>query len=285
MKLTVGTHNENNLATRTSAPVRFDPIAASEERDELMSIWAAISRIPRTNGGRAEDISGEFDPKRMLAELDSTSPTGRRTNRGEVGNAVPRELPKDLQDRTSSVEEVVVDSNCGKGPVMVLNNIEETTSCASDNDPRKMLAEIKELSSRANDNNPRSMLVELKRMSPSAKFSLSDGEDDDLEALRDKWTNMLSPSANRKPPATGSQHMQISNNSDGDGPTCDKAEAWAKAEEDLNKLIEYTLREEKEHQRTKTNRRLPCRLIVSNIAADANGEDLKNFFNHSQAAM
>jgi ribosomal protein L21 len=285
IKSTVGTHSENDLVATTSLPVRVDPIADSQERDELMSIWAAISRIPQTNGAQAEDISDDVDPKRMLAELDSTSPSGQGTIGRHVADVVPRELFRDSQGSAPSIEKVVVDSNRSGGAVTVLDETKTPTSCASDSDPRKMLAEIEEMASCANDNNSRTMIAELERMSPSANFSLSDDDDDDLETLRGKLTNLLSASADQDLPVTASQHVQSSNNHDGSAPICNKAEVWAKAEEELNKLIEYTLREEKEYQRTETHRRLLRRLVLSNIAAGADAEDIKDFFNHHRAVM
>jgi len=50
------------------------------------------------------------------------------------------------------------------------------------------------------------------------------------------------------------------------------------AAEELDKVIWYTLGEEETYQGKASVARLPRRLIVSNIAADAGEEDLKEFF-------
>lgn len=70
----------------------------------------------------------------------------------------------------------------------------------------------------------------------------------------------------------------------GSGANSDKAqkeqdEYIRKTEEDLNKLIEYTLAEEREFQATRDKELLPCRIVVTNIAADAGKEELALIFN------
>jgi hypothetical protein len=321
-KLTDGTYDKNNMTAPTSPLDRVDPITSSEEADDAKMMLAEMAPISRTNGVQDEEISDDSDPRRMLADFDSTLSACQNTIHGEVDAVDQHELLRGLQGRVSSIGEVIVDSNYDEGLKRVLEAIEDSISCASDNDPRRMLDEIEELTSCANENDPRRMLAELERRSSVASLSLLDVGGDDLEALRGRLTKMLSPSAEQVLPTTESQHVPLSNNHDGIEPVCDKAlipsvialqletagvnseeaQGWteylfgsglnshkkqqekatvvAQAEKELDELIEYTLREEERYQRTENERRLPCRLIVSNIAADAAEEDLKEFFYH-----
>jgi hypothetical protein len=52
----------------------------------------------------------------------------------------------------------------------------------------------------------------------------------------------------------------------------------AQADKNLTELIEYTLQEEEKYQGAEKERRLPRRVVVSNIATGAVEGDLKDFF-------
>jgi MoxR-like ATPase len=59
----------------------------------------------------------------------------------------------------------------------------------------------------------------------------------------------------------------------------------SQANEELENIIQQVLEEETVHQTVENKARLPRRLIVSNIAADAGEEDLREFFYSFRFAM
>jgi hypothetical protein len=271
---------------------RADPVADSYEMNDLKATLAELEHARQTNGAHAEDIDNNFDPKRMLAELDKNS------TRGEDADADPQRPLRDSQGKTSSTHEVAVRSTQDEVYETALDLTVETSG-ADDNDPRRMLAEIE-------------------RMSSAANFSEIDG--DDLVALRAGLTNWLSSSDGQQLPTIESLSAKPANNQGEIEPVCPKelvayvialelemsGQEWekglfwteylfgsgpnshraeqeratvvAQAEKELNALIEYTLQEEDKYQRAENERRLPRRVIVSSIATAVGVGDLKEFF-------
>jgi hypothetical protein len=176
-------------------------------------------------------------------------------------------------------------------------------SWAPDNnaeDPKKMLAELGEQTSYNNDTDPKAMLAELER---GALHGGHDSNDiDDLKALRGELAALRSASPSQMSPAIVSTeaHASSDTKTTKSPGAVDKdvvqyitllqlekeKEAYIKqATKELDKLIEYTVEQEKRHMVIENKAKLPRRLIVSNIAAGASVEDLKEFFYGFRHAM
>jgi hypothetical protein len=151
-----------------------------------------------------------------------------------------------------------------------------------------------------NAEDPKKMLAELER------GTLHGGHDsndiDDLEALRGELAALRSASPSQMSPAIVSTEAHAS--SDTKTTTSPGAvdrgvvqyitllqlekekEAYVKqATEELDKLIAYTVEQEKRYMVIENGAKLPRRLIVSKIAAGASVGDLKEFFCGFRHAM
>jgi hypothetical protein len=168
------------------------------------------------------------------------------------------------------------------------------------------------------DVDPRSMLAEFEQQTPL--LGQEDG-DEDLEALHGRLTSMLSSAATLRSPdrehTEGEKHESQFNQAimpyvvaihlETAGFSWEKALGWttylfssgldgykacqekdkivSQASEELERIIQQVLEEETVHQTLENKARLPRRLIVSNIAADASEEDLREFFYSFRFAM
>jgi hypothetical protein len=157
------------------------------------------------------------------------------------------------------------------------------------------------------------MLADLDRRTSQLGGGAQEDDDEDLETLHGRLTGTLSPQLfiPSPPVHTGVDRPEavlnpaiapyvIAIQLEVAGCEWEKAQGWTtllfssgldgyrarrekdrivkQAEEELAVIIQHTLQEEELYLSLGNNTRLPHRLIVSNIAADAGEEDLKEFF-------
>ncbi|KAH9860410.1 hypothetical protein J1614_011741 [Plenodomus biglobosus] len=171
-------------------------------------------------------------------------------------------------------------------------------SAEGDNEhPRRLLAEIEEAAAAPSrelvENNPKLMLAKLDRELSSTRRNVSSDEHD-LDELRLKLRETFGPLCNESYAvptlndtilmSTGDDAIVSTTNATGPGLDECAAEAAAKnamiqrATQELDDIIQNTLEAEKRHKLAEEKERLPCRLIISNVAAGAEEEDVLFFF-------
>jgi hypothetical protein len=310
---TIGTHNEQKEDAIHSNGI--DPIPDSHETDDSKAALAEPEYTPWTNGVQAEDTSDDFDLKRMLAEFD------KNPIRAEDEDDDLEELLRGSRSGSSSTEKVAIDSS--EGSSTAVDVIEKTTSTVEDNDPRRMLADIEELSN--NDPKRMLAELERMSAPANVSLSGNDGDDlGALRANLSDWLSLSDGQHLPETKHQQEQLSNIQNGTKpvcpkhlvpyvialelelsgqewekglfwteylfGSGLNSHKAEqekavVVAQADKDLTELIEYTLQEEEKYQRAEKERRLPRRVVVSNIATGAVEGDLKDFFHGFQNLM
>jgi hypothetical protein len=297
-----GTHSQNNVdAIHTNRP---EPVADSHETDDSQAILAHLEHVRRTDGTHAADSSDDFDLKRMLAEFD------KNPIRSEDEDADFQEPLRGSQDQKPSTRAVAVHSTQDGVYNSVLDATEETSN-TDYNDPRRMLTEIEDLC----NNDPKKMPAELERMSSVMENDgddlatlragltnwLSPSDDQELPTIEDLYVKLSnnqdeieSVCPKELVPYVIALELEMSGQEWEKGllwteylfgsdlnshkAEQEKAAVVAQTEKDLHELIEYTLHEEEKYQQAETERRLPCRVVVSNIATAVDIGDLKVFF-------
>jgi hypothetical protein len=285
-----------------------------------------LAQLDRTNPavGAGEDL----DSKKLLAELAQlNSPRAART---EINNNDVAAMFADLNQTSIAVvqdvtyektEDADLKQMRAEFGVGTSSAKDEETICSSrDIDPVAILAELEGGTYLFDNDDPKNMLADLQQRSPSGGQEPLDDSDDDMELLRGRLTDMLSPSYDQNSPADTKKMSSLSfinskpktvvdpivvpyiialqleragipweeaqgwttylfsEGLDGHKARRAKDEIVAQAAWDLDQLIEYVLLEEKQYLAIDNEVRRPCRLIVSNIAAGACVEDLKDLF-------
>jgi hypothetical protein len=110
-------------------------------------------------------------------------------------------------------------------------------------------------------------VADLQQNASSLIQKPAEDDEESIDALYSRLTNTPAP-------------VCTQNDKDLDGPEAqrEKQKVIRQAELELAVIIEQTLQEEKRHSAAEEEARLPRRLVVSRIAADAIDEDLKEFF-------
>ncbi|KAF2854522.1 hypothetical protein T440DRAFT_387606 [Plenodomus tracheiphilus IPT5] len=175
-----------------------------------------------------------------------------------------------------------------------------------DEDPRRMLIEIERSApGSARDqieNNPRMLLAEIDReLSSSRRYASS--SDHNLVELRRELIDSPKPSGNgesgtsardvvvRVPDRENATSSPINERISSLPQQCvahaialilesadSKHALIERSAQDLDNIIQNVLNVEKGHRRAEERERLPCRLIISNVAAGAEEEDVLFFF-------
>jgi hypothetical protein len=267
------------------------------------------------------------------AKLEKVDPSAEQTGIVNPIDDDPRAMLADLESKTpkSSGMDVKNEAHNVDGPKQNLTETDRLEALASkldiDDDepdqvsnPKAMLEEIDSTAKIAKQvttddseadsyDDPKAMLADL-----DAKTQDSEDDDDDLDALREKLTTMLSPA--RKLPSqdvfhtiqdtpapkleAGSIPYAVALMLESTGIKWEDAKAWctylfssgmdgyeAKKERveyvkreqvKLDALIEQTLKEEKEYLAVEEKNKLPFRLIVSNLAAGVDTDAIRIFF-------
>ena len=190
------------------------------------------------------------------------------------------------------------------------SNNEATVHVDEVDNPKKMLAELE---ADSNDD-PRKMLACLEQGMALGTQEPVEANNDDLEALHGRLVDMIPPPIDHRSPSPEATHAQLGNcefdpaltsyviaiQLENTGFKWEEAQGWTtylfsngldgykarqekdrilqQATEELDEIIQQVSQEEGRYLSTENRARLPCRLIVSNIAADAGEEELKEFF-------
>jgi hypothetical protein len=266
-------------------------------------------------GGYNSEDEDEDDPTKMLARLMRQSASkGTSDNHGSGSDVDPwRLIPArrssysifaEFDEGFSNAEEATL---CGdfdndpshlleelRGSVVVRNN--ETANEGSDNDPRRMLAELE------------------REIRPLGSEPLQDDSDDDdsYEALRLRLAHLNSdarPVEVLKSSVSRSHDRPLDGNIipyvvalqlEASGHKWEDAKAWAtylfstgldgheaqqekrlvvqRATEGLDRIIEEVMADEQRYHAVEHSTRMLRRLVVANLAADADEEDVVRFF-------
>jgi hypothetical protein len=272
---------------------RTNFVVSAGENLDPKKLQAELAQIDSLRAARTE--TRDNDVASMLADLNQTSTAvGRDIMYSKTEDVTLEQMLAEFVASTSPTgDEVTICSSRDIDPVAILTKLERETYLLDDDDPKRMIAD-------------------LQRRSPSGGQEPADDSDDDMKVLRGRLVNVFSPA----PDSTASFDLVngkldavidpavmpyiIALQLESAGLPWDEAQGWTKylfstgfdshkarqakdkiveqAAQDLDKLIEQVLHEEKQYLAMDNEVRRPCRLLVSNIATGACEEDLKEFF-------
>jgi hypothetical protein len=280
--------------------------SGEDESTELQQMLAAFGQTePVVND---ETVSRE-DVNSMLAKLEEASSEIEGIRSREAESTELQEMLAEFEHTDAIVGGVTVDGDNGGDMKSMLAEFEARTSFSEG---------PKSCTSSQYDIDPKTMLAEFEQQTPRLG---QEGENQDIEALHGRLTSMLSPGATLR--TTTSEHNECDNQEshfdpaivpyvvaihlETAGSNWEKARGWttylfssgldgyeacqekdrivSQADEELENIIQQVLEEETVHQTVENKARRPRRLIVSNIAADASDEDLREFFYSFRFAM
>ncbi|KAF1943473.1 hypothetical protein EJ02DRAFT_421315 [Clathrospora elynae] len=285
---------------------RLDDFAVDGDKQRIVP--PATMKAPLGGG----DDSDEVDPKKMLADLDRTQPSSSMGGKDEADHSddlkrmraefdglimidhhhhYPRAMLVSLgiERQASSRDLYEVPDNDGDGPMRMLAELDrlafenkQQAIIIDDDDPRAMLADLDsqvQASGRALPScdlsfpsflilapnfdkieDPINITGTLEKESIPYAVALR------LESAGCKWEDVK-----------GWITYLFSTGLHGHEAQKKKDEMIVRAEKDLKTTIKYVLEEEKRYRAIEDKERLPCRLIVTNLAADANEEELRVF--------
>jgi hypothetical protein len=249
------------------------------------------------------------DVRSMLAKLEEASSEVEGTRSGEAESTELQQMLAEFGHTSPVMGDVSISSDGDDELRLMLAEFERRTSFGE---------ELKNHTGSQYDVNPKAMLAEFEQQTP--QLGQVEGEED-LEALHGRLTSILSPGgALRSPthehtecdkhelhfdtamaPYIMAIHLETADSSwekalgwttylfssglNGYKACQEKDRIVSQANEELENIIQQVLEEETVHQTVENKARLPRRLIVSNIAADAGEEDLREFFYSFRFAM
>jgi len=247
--------------------------------------------------------SSDIDPRLLLAEFGLPSSLEQADVPAKL-DGLTTSMLIDLDEEVSNAYGTTLRGDIDHGPSQMLAELrgrsdvrnKKTADEGSDNDPRSMLAEI--------EGNTR----------PLACEPLHDDSDDEdsYEALRLRLAHLTSDARPVKATASLVSHDQdqpldsnllpyvaalqleasghkweevqewatylFSTGLDGHEAQQEKRQVVQRATEDLDRIIKEAMAEERQYHAVEHNTRMPRRLTVANLAADAAEEDVMRFF-------
>jgi len=276
---------------------QLNPADNARDVDDPKNMLAAFPQVESNKEHDSNDVSS------MLADLDRASSAGGSTIRGEVEYTDPKQMLAEFERLTSDMDEASFSGDAHDDPRRMLAELEGQEASAEDVDVPS-----------GSDNDASAMLAELERRAAQFGGGAQKDDHEDLEMLHNRLTGVPSPGTAAQSLAPGTKNVDrpeavfnpaivpyvIAMQLEIAGCEWQEAQGWTtflfssglggykarqekdriveQATEELDRIIRYTLGEEEAYQGKVSVARLPRRLIVSNIAADAGEEDLKEFF-------
>jgi hypothetical protein len=256
-----------------------------DDMDPTQMLAMFDDRIAAMDEANVCEVIGD-DPRQMLTKFDcynSTAPRDEETGEIEPPPAEPGSRLVCNPGTQTPLVRLPKPSPMVPLPLSVAD-LQRNASCLTQNPAEDDEESIDALYSRLT-NTPAPVYTQNAHKPDSADAQLSSSPDDNTcEAGVDKEiipyivAPQLELSGCKWGEAKGWTTYLFSKRLDGHEAQREKQKVFRQAELELDIIIEQTLQEEKRHSAAEEEGRLPRRLVVSRIAADAIDEDLKEFF-------
>lgn len=297
---TVRTLGEGDSKAVPAVTCQAEPVNSNDlfwgAKEMLADILADLGQTAPYSPRRKND--GEnINPAQMLADFERTSSAIQSAVNVDADVFDPAQLLAEIQNCLSALGSMV-------GPGDEDN----------DDDAKAMLAAIEARASGIDRDDQSKLLGDVQRMSLEAQDESSGDIHAELEALHSKLMNPMTSVPDR---LSVSDHVQVAQPSSAglekavipyvislqlekvglpweqlrswttylfssgleSHEACRKKEKIVKqADDQLNAIIKQALGDESNYLEAENLARMPCRLVVSNIAAGAEEDDLKKFF-------
>ncbi|KAF1845644.1 uncharacterized protein K460DRAFT_112107 [Cucurbitaria berberidis CBS 394.84] len=255
------------------------------------TMTADVCEAPHVSLRRGHESNVENDPKKMLAELDRLQKRSSMVSLSAFDiSDDPKRMLAEFEKRTLSPSQAIIDNN----PRRMLDDLDRNTHSSSrdlhedDNDDLEvlrsrlvaMLSPSRDRSSHNSVHNGTHMSCFLGAKHSEGSEAQNDAPDHkaiglyersipyavalELEVMGFKWELVK-----------GWTTYVFSAGLDGQVAQQHKNAIIKRAEEELSTIIQHTMKEELRYREVEERERLPGRIIVSNLAADAGEEDLK----------
>lgn len=246
----------------------------------------------------ASDDDEDDDPTRLLAELASSSLLGPRILQEEMDDVDPEQLLTEIKIGTSIAKLDTAHDVDGELPEM-LTNFKAREQLFHDCDSMKTPTVLErtsptvyQSSSGTEEENIGALynrLMGLRSCSPDSVpyiFERQSGVVSDVSTMTKPHKDIipyivalqLEMAGTHWEAALGWTKYLFSTGLDGHQARHKKDEILAQADKDMTEIIQQVLRDEEHYLGTEDRNKIPRRLIVSNLAAGAREEDLKEFF-------
>lgn len=237
-------------------------------------------------GGHGSD--NEDNPKKMLADLDQMHfrfLTGGGTDKKTDTDSDPRQVLKGLEKQASSRTLIGMTDN----PKLMLADLDRSTQCtgrnhSNENDLEELRGKLTGLFASFRQVEPFCSTSDSKRthdslqvQSAASKNIVEDGTVPlPEECIPYAIAIILENSGYNWEAAKGWTTYLFSNGLDGYHAQQQKEGMVKQATAELDRIIEEVTAEEIRYREIDEKKRLPCRVILSNIAVDAVDEDIRN---------
>lgn len=254
----------------------------NNDEDDIASMLADFHRTPSVGQSAIHETAAEIDPKQLLQEFEIVDPfKDRETVFGYGGDDVGRMLAV-LEEKTAFDDH--------DDPGRLIADIERKTLMITHKPAEDEDDDLKVLHDRlTNSLSPpsnRESHLDIVDMHVSSVANHARCESVfDKAVVSCAIALQLEVAGLRWEEAQGWTTYLFSGSLDGHNARHNKDKIVNQATQELDKIIQDVLHEEKRYLNTESKIRQLRRLIVSNIAADASEEDLKEFFYYSKVAV
>jgi hypothetical protein len=222
------------------------------DEDELMITLAELSGKVSCPGSGSVKALGIDDLMRMLTESEEGRPSTWERSAIHDNNNDPKKMLAEIEHITTLADRELTTVNGNEN---------------ADLDLEALRIRLADLSPTSHPHEPRDLLLQTTNAPALEQYVIPYAVAIQLEDARCKWVE-----------ANGWTTYLFSNNLHGNGAQREKDSVVQRAERELDAIIQDALEQEKMYQAAEKRTRVPRRLVVSNIAADAGEEDLMLVF-------